>query len=331
MKQNRNIIAGALISALLIFLLYTTWLLAKPVPLEVQGQVEATQVKVSLKLTGRIDSLAVYRGQSVRQGDFLFSVESPEVEARLGQAQAARMAAEAQHLKALSGAQKEDVQAAYNTYLKAEAALEFAEKSNERIQNLYERGVVPAQRKDEMEMQLTIARETAGAARAIWEKAKGGARSEDKEAAAAMVRKADAVIAEVSAFLHETRAYAPIDGEVANILSERGELTPAGFPVVTLVDLSQVWVVFNLREDMLAGLRKGDRFEARFPALGGQTAELEVSYIAALGDFATWNATKTTGDFDRKSFEVHARPVAPIEGLRPGMSALVNWDENQRK
>ncbi len=327
MKQNRNLIVGAIVSGLLIFLIYTTWLLARPVPLEVQGQVEARQVKVSSKVTGRIDSLAVYRGMQVKKGDFLFAIESPEVEARLGQAEAARMAAEAQQLKAMAGAQKEDIQAAYNTYLKAAAALEFAEKSHQRIENLYQSGVVPAHRRDEMDMQLTIAQETAEAARAIWNKAKGGARSEDKDAATALVKKAEAVIAEVNAFVNETRAYASISGEVANVMSEQGELTPAGFPVVTLVDLDDVWVVFNLREDLLAAIRKGDRLSANFPAIDMESVLLEVTYIHALGDFATWNATKTSGDFDMKTFEVHARPVETVVGLRPGMSALVNWDK----
>lgn len=327
MKQNRNLIVGAIVIGLLIFLMYTTWLLARPQPIEVQGQVEARQVKVSSKVTGRIDSMAVYRGMRVTKGDFLFAIESPEVEARLGQAEAARMAAEAQQFKAMAGAQKEDIQAAYNTYLKAAAALEFAEKSHQRIDNLYQSGVVAAHKRDEMEMQLTIAQETAEAARAIWNKAKGGARSEDKDAALALVKRADAVIAEVNAFVNETRAYASISGEVANVMSEQGELTPAGFPVVTLVDLEDVWVVFHLREDLLAAIKKGDHLSARFPALGMERVLLEVSYIHALGDFATWNATKTSGDFDMRTFEVHARPLEYAAGLRPGMSALVDWDK----
>lgn len=331
MNKNRNIIAGVVVTGLIIFMIYTIWLLSRPVPLEIQGQVEAVQVKVSSKVTGRIDSLAVKRGALVKKGDLLFTIKSPEVEARLNQAEAARLAAEAQRLKAENGARTEDIQAAHNTYLKAAAALEFAEKSHQRIENLYASGVVPAQKRDEMEMQLKVARETAAAARAIWEKARSGARMEDRQTADAMVQKADAIIEEISAFMNETRVYATITGEVGNILAERGELTPAGFPVVTLVDLNDVWVIFNLREDLLANIRVGSKITARFPALGMQSIDLEVTYISALGDFATWNATKTTGDFDMRSFEVHATPVETHKGLRPGMSALVNWDEQTQK
>lgn len=324
MNNNKNLIVGAIIAALVIFLIYTTWLLSKPAQIEIQGQAEATQVKVSSKVTGRIDSLAVKRGSAVQKGDLLFIIESPEVEAKLNQAEAAKLAAEAQSLKAQTGAQKEDIQAAYNTYLKAGAAYEYAEKSHQRIKNLYEQGVVPAQRMDEMEMQLKVARENSSAAKAIWEKAKGGARMEDKSAALALVKQAEAVISEVSSYLNETKIVAPIGGEVANLLAERGELTPAGFPVITLVDLNDIWFTFNLREDLMANLRMGSLIEAQIPALGFKTVELTISYIAPLGDFATWNATKTSGDFDRKTFEVHARPTQPVEGLRPGMSALVD-------
>ncbi|MGQ1946291.1 HlyD family secretion protein [Geofilum sp. OHC36d9] len=325
MNNNKHLITGAIIAAGVIFLIYTTWLLSRPTHLEIQGQVEATQMKISSKVTGRIDSLAVKRGSEVKKGDLLFTIESPEVEAKLNQAEAARLAAEAMHLKAEAGAQKEDIQAAYNVYLKASAALEYAEKSNQRIQNLFNEGVVPAQKRDEMEMQLKVAKETAAAAKAIWEKAKGGARIEDKAAAEAMVKKADAVIAEVHSYLVETRVEAPFAGEVANLLAERGELTPAGFPVITLVDLNDIWFVFNLREDLLADIRKGSIITAKIPALSMQEVELQVSYIAPLGEFATWNATKTSGDFDMKTFEVQARPTSKIKDLRPGMSALVDW------
>ena len=137
---------------------------------------------------------------------------------------------------------------------------------------------------------------------------------------------ADGVLTEVNAYLSENHIFSPINGEIANIISERGELVPAGYPVITIVDLEDVWVTFNLREDLLAAIKKGSTFKARFPALGMKEVQLKVNYINSLGEFATWNATKTSGDFDMKTFEVHAIPTGKVEGLRPGMSALVNWD-----
>ena len=320
-------IAGVAVVAIVVFFIYTSWILMKPIPTEIQGEVEATQIKIASKLVGRIDSLPIKKGMEVKKGDLLFRIISPEVEAKMNQAEGARLAAEAQQLKARNGARSEDIQAAYNSYCKAKAAAEFTQKTYERINNLYLEGVVPAQKKDEVETKMIAATETAKAAKSLWEKAKTGARFEDKKAADALLKRAEGVIDEVQSFLNETHILAPQDGEVATIIAEKGELIPAGYPAVSLVDLQDIWVTFNLREDYLAKIKKGSEFEASFPALGMQKAKLKVSYIHVQAAYATWNATKTMGDFDMKTFEVHARPINPVEGLRPGMTALVNWDE----
>lgn len=306
---------------------YSLWLISRPQPLEIQGMVEATNIKVGSKLIGRIDSLPIHKGDEVKAGELLFRINSPEVDAKLMQVNAMKSAAQAQSNKAQKGARPEDIQAAYNVMVKAQAAADFAKKSYQRIENLYNEGVVPAQKKDEVETKMIAAVETAKAAEAVYKKAKYGARTEDKDAAEALVQQAEGALTEVSLYIQEQLIYAPIDGEVANIISEQGELVPAGYPVVTLVNLDDVWVSFNLREDLLADIKKGSRFTAKFPAMGMKEVELQVSYISALGSFANWSATKTSGDFDMKTFEIHARPTKNIDGLRPGMSALVNWEE----
>jgi HlyD family secretion protein len=313
------------VCVLMALVVYSAIVICMPKPLEVQGEVDATQVRVASKVVGRLESLPVHKGDAVKKEQLLFVLSSPEINARLEQANAALQGAEAQNSKALTGAEKEDIAAAYNMYMKAQAAYDLAQKTNVRIQNLYKEGVVPAQKRDESEAQLNAALETANAAKETWNKAKKGTRSEDKEAAKAMVNRAVGAISEVQSFLNETRILSPIEGEVADIIAEQGELVSAGYPVVTIVDLHDCWVTFNLREDLLASIKMGSEFDARFPALGNKVIRLRVSYIHALGNFATWNATKTSGDFDMKTFEVHARPVNASQGLRPGMSALVNW------
>lgn len=325
MKKNGILPASIGLSALLIFLVYSTWMLTRPVPMEVQGVVESTQVKVASKLVGRIDSLAVSKGDQVVKGQLLFTLLSPEIDARIEQANAALRAAEAQNNKAIKGADTEDITAAYNSFMKAQAALELAEKTFSRVENLYKDGVVPGQKKDEAETQLKAARETANAAQALWQKAKNGTRSEDKQTAIALVDKAKGVIDELHSFEIETSIFAPSGGEVANIIAERGELISSGYPVVTLADLDDCWITLNLREDLLADIKMGSTFKAKFPALRNKEIELKVTYISPLGNFAAWNATKTTGDFDMKTFEVYAKPSTKVEGLRPGMSALIDW------
>ncbi len=327
MNKTRNFIIGLFFTALLIFLLYTTWLITRPLPLEVQGEIEATQFKVASKIPGRIDSIAVKKGQKVAKGDFLFSISSPEIDAKLVQVTAMRNAAQAQSLKAQNGAQAEDIQAAYNLYVKAEAAARLYEKTFTRVENLFKDGVVSEQKKDEAETQAKAGRETANAAKAQWEKAVKGARFEDKRSAQELVNQAEGGIKEVEAYLAETQVKAPASGEVSNIVSECGELVPTGYPVITVLDLQDSWATLFVREDLLADIRMNSEIKASIPALGNKEITLKVNYISPLADFATWTATKTSGGFDTKSFEIHAVPTSPVEGLRPGMSVLVNWKQ----
>ncbi|WP_297098165.1 efflux RND transporter periplasmic adaptor subunit [uncultured Draconibacterium sp.] len=313
--------------AIVAFIVYTFIVVTKPEPVILQGEVEAQQYNIASKVPGRIQKVAVDRGQKVKKGDFIFSIDSPEINAKLANANAARTAASAQSRKAQNGAQQEDITAAYSTYVKAEAAAQFAEKTFARIQNLYDEGVVPAQKRDEVETQMKAARETANAAKAIWQKAEKGAREEDKEAAAAMVKRAEAAIAEVEAYLEETSINAIADGEVSGVNVEEGELVSTGFPVVTLLDLNDIWVTLYIREDYMTHFKMGSVFKAVIPGLDGQEFEFKVKYISPSADFARWNATKTSGEFDLKSFEVEARPVNKIDGLRPGMTAVVTLPE----
>jgi HlyD family secretion protein len=327
MNKARNYLVAGIIIALLVFSGYTIILLTRHVAMEVQGEIEATQVKVSSKVPGRIDSLPVVKGQDVKKGDLIFTINSPELEAKLAQASAARSAAQAQSQKAINGAQVEDIAAALNTWNKAKAAAELAEKTYNRVENLFNDGVVPEQKRDEAKTQMIAAKETSDAAKEQYEKAVKGAREEDKQAAFALVQQAQGVVSEVTSYLNETRITATISGEIANVLAEQGELVPTGYPVVTLVDLTTCHVVFNLPENLLADIRKGDELKAKIPALGLEDVAFKITYISALGDYATRTATKTSGDFDMKTFEINAYPVSPVEGLRPGMSVLVNWDK----
>lgn len=326
MKNNRFFLLAVGTIALLTVIILVGWYVLKPQPYIIQGEIEATQVKVASKLAGRVDSLCVKEGDAVTAGMLLYTLSSPEVHAKYEQASAVRQAALAQSQKANNGARQEEIEAAYTTWQKAEAAADFAQKSFKRIQNLFDKGVVAAQKRDEVETQYKAAKYTAESAKAVYEMYKKGARNEDKLAAGALVNQASGAVNEVSSYLRETHLTSPINGEVASVIAERGELIGSGYPVITLVDLKDVWVTFNLREDFLSKIKMGKTFKGVIPALGSKEVQFKVTYIAALGTYATWTATKTSGDFDRKTFEIKARPVDAQVGLRPGMSVLVNWN-----
>ena len=297
------------------------WYAVKPVPTLIQGEVEVKSLKISSKLAGRIERLDVREGQSVKKGELLFVLATPEAQAKLRQAEAARNAAGAQSKKAARGARQGEIEGARNLWQKAEAGLELARKSYERIKNLYDSGVVPAQKYDEALANLRAMETSAAAAKAQYEMAVEGARVEDREAAAALVEQASGAVSEVESYLSDAMQYSPIDGEVSTVIAEEGELVGSGYPVVTLLDMNDIWVSFNIKEDLLPKIRIGSTLTAYVPGIGREI-ELKVDYMAVQAEYATWSATRTKGDFDIRTFEVKARPVSQTEGLRPGMTGM---------
>ncbi len=319
-KQAAAAAAGGIIVLLLIL---AGWALARPRTHWVEGQVEATQIDVSPKVPGRVAAVLVREGDQVQAGQLLARLDAPEIEAKLRQADAVRDAARSLSAKAEHGARPEEIRAARSNWERAEAAAVLAEKTDARIARLFADGVVPLQKRDEAEAQARAARDAADAARALYDQARTGARPEDRAAAAAQLRQAEGAVAEAEAYRDAAVLRAPTAGEVVERVVDPGELVSPGVPVLSLVDLSDSWVTFNLREDQLAGLRIGTELPVRFPALGQRVIRLRVTYMSPLGEFATWRATQESGGYDLRTFEVRARPARPVPGLRPGMSALL--------
>lgn len=326
MKQQtwRSLGLALMAGAALAALGYGFWRAAQPAPVFFQGQMEARETDVAPKITARIAEVLVREGDKVQPGTPLLRLDSPEVAAKLAQATAAQQAAQAVASKAAHGARPQEIEMARLNWQRAQAAAELAEKSFRRVEGLARDGLVAAQKRDEAEANHKAARDQALAARAQYDLARAGAREEDKTAAAAQARQVAGVVAEVQAAQAETSLPSPVAGEVAKVLARPGELSPQGVAVVTVVDLQDQWVVLNLREDQLARFAIGSEFEATLPALAGRTVRFKVYMSSVLPDFATWRATRAGQGFDVRTFEVRARPLAPVDGARPGMSVLVN-------
>lgn len=295
----------------------------------IMGQAEATTIRISGKVPGRIASYRFNEGDQVKAGDTLVFLSTPEVQAKLMQVEAVKAAAEAQHAKAMKGARDQEVTTAYEMWQKAQAGLTIAKKSYDRVRNLYEKGVMSAQKKDEAEANYNAMVATEKAARSQYEMAKEGARKEDKAAAAALVNQASGALAEVESYVEESALVAPIDGEISERFPEVGELVGTGAPIMNIADLTDMWVSFSIREDLLSQVKVGNEVKAFVPALDNQEITLKVYYMKDMGTYAAWKATKTTGQYDAKTFEVRASPVQPVEGLRPGMSVI--WKHNNGK
>ena len=289
----------------------------------IMGQAEATEVRISGKVPGRIESYRFGEGDRVKAGDTLVFLDTPEVWAKLQQAEAVQKAAEAQHTKAIKGARTQEITGAYELWQKAKAGLEIAYKSYTRVQNLFDKGVVSAQKRDEAEANYKAMAATEKAAKSQYDMAVAGARTEDKAAASALVQQAGGAVAEVASYLKETALVSPIDGEVSERFPEVGELVGTGAPIMNIADLNDLWVTFSIREDHLKAIKIGSELEAFIPALDNQPIRLKVYYMKDMGTYAAWKATKMNGQFDSKTFEVRARPLEKVVNLRPGMSVIM--------
>lgn len=322
-QQNKNIIL-ALITVVVVILVVALigYITLGTGPEIVQGQAEADEYRVSSKVPGRILEFRVKEGEKVHAGDTLAILEAPDVEAKLAQAEAVQAAAQAQSNKAQKGTRAEQLQAAYEMWQKAKAGLEIAEKSYNRINRLYEEGVMSAQKRDEVYANYQAMIATEKAAKSQYDMARNGAQLEDKEMAAAMVNQAKGAVAEVSSYINETVLIAQADGEISEIFPKVGELVGTGAPIMNVTIMDAVWATFNVREDLLKDFKMGKEVDAYVPALD-QNIRLKVYYMKDLGSYAAWKATKTTGQFDMKTFEVRAEPAHPLQGLRPGMSIIV--------
>ena len=294
-----------------------------------QGQMEARRVLVAGKIPGRIERLLVHEGDVVQKDSLIAVISSPEIEAKKIQAQGALDAAKAQASKARNGARSEDITALKAMADRAQEAATLAKNTYNRVQKLYNEGVLPLQKRDEAETQMKASQSAADAARAQYNQAVAGARSEDKAAANALVLQAKGANAEVDAYLEETKIRTPITGEVSLKLAEEGEVVGSGMPIIAVTDLNDSWAVFHLREDYLKNVSKGKKFYLQVPALD-KTVEMVVSYIASVGDYATWRSSKESSGFDLKTFEVRLRPTHKVENLRPGMSVLLPADDIQQ-
>lgn len=302
------------------------WYLKRSEPTIIQGTVECTTYKASSKIAGRIEEMKVEQGDHVTKGQLLYVLSTPELDAKLRQAEAVKSAATALDQKALAGARVQQIEAALNMWQKAQAGKELAQKTYDRVKALYDKGVVPEQKFDEADANYRAMVATEMAAKAQYDLAVAGASKEDKDAAAAQVQQAEGVVSEVESYISDAMVYAPVDGEVSTIIAEQGELVGTGYPVVAILDTTDTWVTFNIKETLLPKITVGMKMTAYVPALD-RNVELEVTYISMQADFATWSATRTQGSFDIRTFAVKARPVTDVENIRPGMSVLVNWDE----
>lgn len=324
-KKNLNVIIVCTSIILVVIAAIVIIGLSIPSPEEViQGQAETSDYRISSKIPARVLDIRVAEGDAVTKGDTLVILEAPDIEAKLAQAQAAYSAAQAVEQKAITGARQEQIQSAYELWQKATAAREVAEKTYNRVNRLFENGVMAEQKRDEALANYRAMLASENAAKSQYDMAVNGSRHEDINAAKAQVSRAAGAISEVTSYVNETVLLASADGVVTEIFPETGELVGSGAPIMNIAKTDDIWFTFNVREDMLPGLTVGQEATVYVPAYD-KDVKVKITRIKDVGSFATWKATKALDKFDLKTFEVQAHPIDPTEltGLRGGMSAII--------
>jgi HlyD family secretion protein len=317
-----SIIVAIVAVAVIILSMYY---LMRPVPLLVQGEVDATRLDIAARVDGRVKEIPVERGQNVPAGAVLVRIDNPETLAKHGQMTAARAVAEAQLANILVGTRPEVIAARKAALERAQAAQILAQKTFDRVQHLTEQGNAPQARLDQVTDNLHESERAVDQAKSAYDQAVNGYTREEREIARANVEKAGADIQAVQSIVDQMAVYAPVATQIYQRNVEPGEYVSPGVPLVTLIDLADVWIHFDLREDLVKTLKVGDRFDVHVPALGDRRITVEVKLIATKGEYASWRATRATGDFDLRTFSIRAYPVAPVPELRPGMSAYLDW------
>lgn len=324
--RTPSIIVGVVVAAVAAL---SVFYLVRPEPLLVQGEADATRFDIAARVDGRVKDIPVERGQNVSAGTVLVRIDNPETLAKHEQMKAAKAVADAQLANVLVGTRVETIAARKAEMERAQAGLVLAQKTFDRTHTLTEQGNAPQARLDQATDALHESERAVDQAKSAYEQAVNGYTKEERAIAKANVEKADADIQSVQSVIDQLLVYAPVASQVYQRNVEPGEYVSPGVPLVTLIDLNDVWIHFDLREDLVKNLKVGDRFDVRIPALGDRSVTVEVKLIATKGEYASWRATRASGDFDLRTFSIRAYPVQRVPELRPGMSAYLDWRSRQ--
>jgi len=325
--ELRTVITGVLFVAIIGLAI---WYLARPEPLLVQGEAESTRIDIAARVSGRLEKIEVSRGQNVAAGAILLGIDNPELAAELRQAEAEKVVADAELQRIKVGTRAEIIAQRKAEIDRAAADLTLAQQTFNRTRQLAAQQFAPQSKLDEDTDALTLAQRRLDQTKLAYDEAVRGFTAEEHEIAEANVGKAAAKVDTIKALVDQLTITAPVASQIYQIPVEEGEVVTPGVPLMSLVDLDDTWLGFSLREDLTAGLKVGDRFTVKIPALGNRDVTAEIRVIAAKGEYAGWRATRATGDFDLRTFAIRAYPVDKIDGLRPGMSVYTDWTKRPK-
>ncbi len=325
-ERSESTVHAILVTVLIVMIVgLSLWYLTRSEPLLVQGEIDSTRTDIAARVDGRVARIPVSRGENVAARAALVEIDNPELVAKYHEAEAAEKVAEAEFARIRVGTRAEIIAERKAAIDSADANVVLATQTYDRLRHLAANQNAPQAQLDQATDQLNVAQRSYDQAKLAYDEAVNGFTKEEHEIAEANVTKAAAAVATLKSLVDQMVVVAPATAQVYQINVEDGEFVAPGIPLVSLVNLDDTWVRFDLREDLLRGLKVGDRIEVRIPALGDRKVTTEVRLIYSKGEYAGWRATRATGDFDLRTFQIRAYPVEKVPGLRPGMSVYAEW------
>lgn len=287
------------------------------------GMVDAASVDVAAEFPGRLDSLLVEQGDTVKAGQLVAVLRSNEINAVKAQALSAIDAAKGQQELLTQGARPELIEATSKLYQISEEQYKLFSTTYDRMERLYNADVISGQEKDMFYFKYQAAKKEMETAKLNLQMLKNGTRPELLKTANAIVKQAEQAYELTKALGDNTKVYAPADGVISSLVTHQGEIVSIGYPMMTIEKKNSTLLRFNIRQDKANLLKLGAKASVRVPGCEPETFDVKVTSVSPTLEFANWVPSKDKGQFELRTFTIELKPenLSGIKGLRSGMTA----------
>ncbi len=287
------------------------------------GMADAEFISISSTIPGKLDSLPVHEGDTVKENQLLAVLGSTEVNSFQQQALLNLDAATTQLELLKKGTRPELIGMARNLYQVAQQQYEVAMQTNLRIENLYNKQVISGEERDLIQLQYMASKHEMESAKMNLEMLQKGNQPELIKAAQIGVQQAEQGLLLTRTISEDARIFSPAEGIISSVVIHKGEFVSIGYPIITLMKKNTQFIRFNIRQNRMKGIVTGKVLNVTMPGCDPESFAVRVSHIEPSLEFADWVPVKESGTFELRTFTVEFALVNPasILGFRPGMTA----------
>ncbi|REC53996.1 secretion protein HlyD [Chryseobacterium piscium] len=292
------------------------------------GMVDAEFVDVSASLPGRVIELLVKEGDEVKEGEVVAQMKTSEIETIQAQVSEAVTVAQNQLDKINRGVEPEVLKSAENLQQIAKQQMDLMNKTYTRFQNLYSEGVISGQERDIIFFKYKAAQKELETANLNVQLLQRGNNQELKNSAQAILNQAKSADQLAQEIKDNASIKAPASGKISTMVSNKGEMVNAGYPMMTIQKDNSFFVKFNIRQNQMTKIEKGSTVKMKIPGCLPEEMKGTVVELAPALGYADWVPEKQNGEFELRTFQIKVKPenMNSIKGLRSGMTAQLVFD-----